>query len=148
MNNPKNFRIFPFKHKKSTDKTCWWTVFIFNELKEMQRAVKAKCVSCRCGLEGTSKTIGLTHRHRNSIMIDEFGNVHIKPLRGEIGLIFLHKNGIKEELIAHEMTHAMLYTVQSYTNVINFMDPRFSLADERMAQITGQLVESFYKQNI
>ena len=145
------FRIYPFKkNKKEHDESSWWTVMVFDSVKEMRSWTAKTCVRCpgkRPYLIGKDHR-GLTHCHGGKEKVDTYGQVACDGLVGEIGVIFLQQKDNGVGVVSHECCHAMLYTVGNYTHVINMASPVFSETDEQMAQILGNLVNQIYVRGI
>lgn len=143
-----SFRIYPFRTSKHVfNKKTWYEVCVFKDKYQLRRnVVGKKCKNCKGMLEGTIDCLGLTHACGFTCTVDNYGNFVKPSAKGMIGTIYLERDDIGAGVVSHEMTHAMLYVMRQYTNVINFMDDRFSVTDEQMAGIAGNLNNSFYTQ--
>lgn len=143
----RQFKIYPFRTKKGAlDKKSWWKVIVSDNLKSFRKLSTRECKVCKRNLGGTPDTHGLTHSHGFKVLVDDYGNVKKAKVNGEFGVIFLLKSKTGGGVVSHEMTHAMIYTLFRYTNVINFQDNFFAKVDEQMAGIVGNLVNNFYTQ--
>lgn len=144
----RNYRIYPFRIRHNKwDESCWWTVHVFPTRKEMHKALKKKCPRCKSAFdEEASDCLGLTHLHRFKQKVDVFGNVQDGTIRGEIGRIFLHESETGVGVVSHEMCHALFYTMEHYTSRIILHDSMWNQADEYMAGVMGNLMNSFYSQ--
>lgn len=141
----KKFRIYPFKENKDKwDKSCWWLVKVYSDKKELRKALKEKCKRCDYKSDISSDILGQAHRHSYKQTVDDWGQIVKYSLSGELGKIFLSEENCGGGIVSHEMTHAMLYTVSTQVSIINSHDPMWHIADERMAQIVGNLVNQFY----
>ena len=146
----KKYRVYPFGNFSKKDKSCWWLVKVLPDDKSFKKALKERCNVCECSFDGDEDVPcnGLTHSHRFKQKADLFGQIHKANVKGELGVVFLQEDYTGGGVVAHEMAHAMLYTVMRGTSTINFMCSEFGTADEYIAGIVGNLVQGFYSRHL